>query len=169
MELELPNRQPRRLTGRGGPQLTLTFAAVKALLIEKHGLQGEVLVFLEDEDEPLNELLIVRQQAGPCGVKAHLHRCRHIAVAVTFNGETVHHQFGPGSTVARVKRWAAERKFGMSEEEASEHVLQIAGTLDRPSPGTHLGALAKCPNCRLDFDLMPDQRINGAPENGEEG
>jgi hypothetical protein len=50
----------------------------------------------------------------------------------------------------------------MTPEEASEHVLQILGTQDRPSPGTHLGALTKCPHCRLAFDLVPDQRVNGA-------
>lgn len=138
-----------------------SFSALKALLIEKHGLQGDVLLFLEDSDEPLDETLIVREHVGPAGLKAHLHRCRHIGVDVRFNSETVHHRFGPGATIARVKRWAAERQFGMTPEEASEHVLQIAGTQERPSPGTHIGALTSCPNCRLAFDLVPDQRVNG--------
>ena len=94
------------------------------------------------------ELPASRDHAGHAGIKAHLHRCRHVEVAVTFNGETVHHQFGPGTTVARVKTWAAERKFGMTPQEAGEHVLQITGTKDRPDPGTHLGAIAACPDCR---------------------
>jgi hypothetical protein len=139
-----------------------SFSTLKALLIEKHGLKGDVLLFLEDSDEPIDETLIVREHVGPAGVKAHLHRCRHIEVDVRFNSETAHHRFGPGATIARVKRWAAERKFSMTPEEASEHVLQIAGTQERPSPGTHLGALTSCPNCRLAFDLVPDQRVNGA-------
>jgi hypothetical protein len=140
-----------------------TFAVVKAAIIDKHGLAAEVLLFLEDGDEPIVETLIVREHVCPTGVKVHLHRCRHVEVAVTFNGETVHHRFGPGTTIARVKRWAAIDKFKMTEEEAGEHVLQIAGTQDRPAPGTHLGTLAVCPTCRLAFDLVPDQRINGAP------
>lgn len=140
-----------------------SFGAVKALLIDKHKLPPDVFVFIEDSDEPLDEVLIVREYVGPAGVKAHLHRCRHIEVTVTFNAETVSHHFGPGTTIARVKRWAAEHKFGMTEEEASEHVLQIVGTHDRPSPGTHLGALTSYPNCRLAFDLVADQRVNGAP------
>jgi hypothetical protein len=139
-----------------------TFGILKALLIEKHGLQGDVLIFLEESDEPFDEALIVREHVGPAGLKAHVHRCRHIEVNVRFNNETVHHRFGPGAIIARVKRWAAENKFGMTPEEASEHVLQILGTQDRPSPGTHLGALTSCPNCRLAFDLVPDQRVNGA-------
>src|SRR2546430_2641375 len=85
-----------------------TFAALKALLSTKHGLAGDLLIFLEDGDEPIEEVLVVREHAGPHGIKAHVHRCRHVEVAVTFNGETAHHQFGPGATVARVKRWAAE-------------------------------------------------------------
>src|SRR5262249_23601443 len=84
-------------------------------------------------------------------------RCPHfficpaapVEVAVSFNGETVHDRFGPGTTVARVKTWAAERKFGMTPQEAGEHVLQVAGTKDRPHPGTHLGSIAACPACRL--------------------
>lgn len=137
------------------------FAALRKVLAEKHGLAPDVLLFLEDGEEPVSEVLIVREHAGPAGVKVHVHRCRHVEVTVTFNGETVHHRFGPGTTVARVKRWAAEKKFGMSEEEATEHVLQIAGTQERPAPGTHLGTLATCPKCHVAFDLVPDQRVNG--------
>jgi acetylornithine deacetylase/succinyl-diaminopimelate desuccinylase-like protein len=139
-----------------------SFSAVKMMLAEKHGLGADVLLFIEDCDEPADEALIVDKHAGSCGVKVHVHRCRHIEVTVSFNGETVHHRFGPGSTIARVKRWSAGHKFGMSPEEASEHVLQISGSHDRPVPGTHLGVLAACPHCRIAFDLVPDQRVNGS-------
>jgi len=137
------------------------FRALKSILIEKHGLETDVLIFLEDSDEPVNELLMVREHAGRVGIKTHLHRCRHVEVTVTFNNETVRHRFGPGTTVTRVKLWAAEHKFKMSPEEASEHVLQISGTHERPAPGTHLGTLTMCPKCSVAFDLVPDQRVNG--------
>ena len=138
------------------------FGAVKALLVEKHGFHSDVLIFLEDTDEPVEEILIIRDHTGPAGVKAHIHRCRQVETAVAFNGETVRHPFGPGTTIARVKKWAAEHKFGMNAEEASEHVLQITGTHERPAPGTHLGSLATHTHCRISFDLVPDQRVNGA-------
>ena len=141
----------------------LSFAAVKAILIEKHRLGDDVLIFLEDEDEPVDEARAVGDHAGPRGVKSHVHRCRHIEVEVTYNGETVHHRFGPGTTIARVKRWAAEKEFGLGPDEAAEYVLQLAGSHDRPAPGVHLGALARCPHCRVAFDLVPDHRINGWP------
>ena len=144
-----------------------TFRNLKTLLVKKHGLESAVLVFLEDADEPIGEDAILREHSGGAGIKAHLHRCRKIDASVTFNAKTVQHRFAPGTTVARVKRWAAQDKFGMTPEEASEHVLQIAGTQNRPAPGTHLGALTSAPNCRLAFDLVPDQRVNGSP--GVEG
>jgi hypothetical protein len=53
-------------------------------------------------------------------------------------------------------------KFGMSEEEAGEHVLQIAGTHNRPAPGTHIGALVSHGQCRIAFNLVPEERVNGA-------
>jgi len=86
------------------------------------------------------------------------------ALTVTFNGESVERRFPPSATVARVKRWAAEKKFGMSEDEAGEHVLQIASTHDRPAPGTHIGSLTESKICNLAFDLVPDERVNGAAE-----
>ena len=121
-------------------------AVVKELIIGRHGLETETLIFIEDGDGP--------------EVKLHVHRCRHIKVSVAFAGKTIEHEFTPGNTVARVKRWATE-KFGMTPDDASEHLLQIAGTHDRPSAGAHLGSLTTRPSCHIAFDLLPDQRVNG--------
>jgi hypothetical protein len=139
-----------------------TVASVKALLIEKHGCETDILLFAEDREGVLEEHIVIRELCGPAGAKLHLHRCRHVAVSVNFAGKTVHHEFGPGTTVTKVKHWAAVTKFGMTAEEAGEHVLQIAGTKDRPAPGTHIGTLTGCPDCSVRFDLVPDQRVNGA-------
>ncbi len=139
-----------------------TFAIIKGRVAERHGFPVQMLfIFIEDADEPIDDTHAVRDHAGPTGVKLHVHRCQHIEVTVTFNGETVEHRFRPGATVARVKRWAAEDKFGMNDEEAGEHLLQVAGTHDRPPPGAHIGTLVASPHCRLAFDLVADQRVNG--------
>lgn len=140
----------------------VTFAALKALLAEKHGALQDAMLFLEDQDEPFDDSTLISEYAGAQGLKIHIHRCRHIEVAVTFNGETVDRRFPPSATIARVKRWAAERKFGMSDDEAGEHVLQISGTHDRPAPGTHIGTLTDGKVCALGFDLVADERVNGA-------
>lgn len=142
----------------------ISVGAVKMMILEKHGGDAAMLLFLEDGEEPLDEAVLIATLDCISGFKLHLHRCQHVEVAVTFAGETVHHSFRPGATIARIKRWAAERKFGMTEEEASEHRLQITGTHDRPAPGTHIGTLATCPTCRVSFDLVPDERVNGASQ-----
>jgi hypothetical protein len=146
-----------------------TIAAVKALILSKHGGEADVLVFLENGDEPLDEEIATHSLAGPTGLKLHLHRCRRVEVVVNFAGDTVERAFGPGVTVAHVKSWAAQHKFGMTKEEAGEHVLQIAGTQERPTPSTHIGTLATCPICRVAFDLVPNERVNGASELDCEG
>lgn len=140
-----------------------TFAVLKARLTEDHGCRPDVLVFLEDKDDPIADLAKIAEHATPQGLKVHLHRLRQVKVTVTFNGKTVEGEFCPSATIMRVKRWAAEKEFGMSADEAGEHVLQIAGTHDRPSPGTHIGALSDGKVRVLDFDLVPDERVQGAP------
>ena len=92
-----------------------TFGVLRALLVERHGIPDEALIFLEDSDEPVEEIILVREHAGHAGVKAHVHRCRHVEVAVTFNNQTMQHRFSPATTVARVKHWAAVTKFKMTE------------------------------------------------------
>lgn len=139
-----------------------SFVVLKSLLAEKNRIPDGVLVFIEDEDEPLDETALVKDCATATGLKVHLHRCRHVKVIVMFNGKTVDCHFAPSATIASVKRWAAEKEFGMSQDEASEHVLQITGTHDRPPPGTHIGALTDDKVDSLSFDLVPDERINGA-------
>ena len=140
-----------------------TFAALKARLAEKHGFRLDVRVFLEDEDDPIGDLTEIAKHATPRGLKVHLHRRRRVRVTVTFNGKTVERHFSPSATVARVKRWAAVREFGMSADEAGEHVLQITGTHDRPTPGTHIGALHDRRVRVVAFDLVPDERVQGGP------
>jgi hypothetical protein len=128
----------------------------------KHGISDTALLFLEDAEEPADLKRLLRDLASAQGLKVHLHRCHRIEVSVTFNG-TKEHSFSPGASVARVKRWAVEKAFPMSPEDAGEHVLQIAGTTERPSLSTHLGSLTACPGCRVRFDLVPHERVNGAP------
>jgi hypothetical protein len=57
-----------------------SFAAIKIAIIEKHGLGKETFIYLEDRDEPMDERCLVRDHAGHAGIKAHLHRCRHVEV-----------------------------------------------------------------------------------------
>jgi hypothetical protein len=139
-----------------------TLAALKERIKAKHAVGDDAALFVEDDDGDVDEAKTVGAIATPAGAKLHVHRCRRVLATVAFAGKLLEHKFGPGATVARVKHWAAQ-ELGMSQEDAGEHVLQITGTQDRPTPSTHIGTLAKCPACRVAFDLVPDERVNGAP------
>ena len=139
-----------------------TFAMLKSELIERHGVEPDAALFHEDEDEPIEVNIQVVEYLTPVGVKVHLNRCHCIKVGVNFNGETIEREFGPGTTIARVKRWVTEDKFGIPTNEAGEHVLQIVGEFDRPPAGTHVGTLAHCPDCAVMFDLVTDEKVNGS-------
>lgn len=140
-----------------------TVAQLKSLLHAKHGCDETSHLFLEEEDDPLENEVIISDLVCSGGLKLHFHRQRRVDVTVAFNGEEGSKRFSPAATVARVKRWAAKRKFEMSKEEAGEHVLQLSGTHERPNPGTHIGSLRMAGCHALAFDLVPDQRVNGHP------
>lgn len=134
-----------------------TVAAIKAALISED--EGEFLLFEEDADEPLLDHHLVRHHGD--GTKIlHRSRCARITLTVRYAGRTISRDFGPGSTLDRVKRWA-ERELGIDQTDAAEMSLQIAGTQDRPDGSTHIGSLVQtC--CELSLDLLPSDRINGA-------
>lgn len=138
-----------------------TVAGLKALIVDLHSDLAGAEVFLEDEDEPADPDLRLSKLNVRKGVKVHLHRCRHVAVHVAYNGRTVERRFPPSATIARIKKWAAEKEFRMGEDDAGEHVLQFAGSNDRPNPGVHVGTLAGS-GCSVSFDLVAIERVNGA-------
>lgn len=138
-----------------------TVSDFKKMISKNLGVTGHVYVFIEDTEEPVSDGTCLTDLGDTTGLKLHFHRQRRIEVCVTFNGEDVGRRFPPSATIKRVKRWFAKNKFDMTKEEAGEHVLQVSGTHERPHPGTHIGALAKCGCTKLEFDLVPDQRVNG--------
>lgn len=128
-----------------------------------HGLEanGEAVVFLEDQDEPLADAVQVESLAGKNGVRLHIHRCRRVSVKVTYSGRVIEHVFGPGRTIGAVKKWAA-KELGIAKEDMPELILQIAGTHEQPDMDVHIGTLVAYPACVIAFDLVPNPRIQGA-------
>lgn len=141
-----------------------SFGDLLGLLITKHDLAADTVLFVENEDEPADAKGLIGKKAGRGCVKVHVNRCRKVSVAVHFKDKTIRHEFAPSTTVARVKHLVAIKKLGMSEEEASDHHLQLAGTTTQPDPGTHLGALASCQKCKVEFDLVTTPKVNGFGE-----
>ncbi len=138
-----------------------TFGELRARLASQHGLKPDTLLFVEDDERPVDDAAHVAARGGERGVTVHAHRCRHVNVAVTFNNKTAEHLFSPASTVGHVKQWMAMHKFDMTKDDASEHVLQLAGTTTRPSPSIHVGALTDGKMCAVAFDLVAEERVNG--------
>jgi len=117
------------------------------------------LVFAHDGDTPLNLEAII-SSVGICHKhRVHIHRCCKVEVTLHFNEITEKHHFPPSAAVERVKREFV-KKIHMSPVDATEHVLQICGSTDRPEPDIHIGALIHgC--CLLCFDLVPIKRVEG--------
>jgi hypothetical protein len=132
-------------------------AAIKLGLPEPYRV--EALVFSEHGNEPLEREKALGNQGGEPKGRFIVHRCRKVEVTLHFNAETKHHAFVPAATVEHVKRWFVDT-IGMTPVDASEHVLQITGTKDRPDLDVHIGTLVSHP-CVLDLTLVPRKRIEG--------
>lgn len=134
-------------------------ALVKTLidsLVGRHPNIAEMLVFKEDDDEPLGEDHPLHGQANAV---FHLHRCRQIKVSVNYKADTYGRKFAPGTTIKRATKWAT-KEAGLDAAEAQEHVLQISGTRTQPPQNAHLGSLVTS-GCEIEFDLVRKQLVQG--------
>ena len=135
-------------------------ATVAALKADLAGSDDTLFhLFEEDVDTPLKDHDQVRDN-GEGSKVLHRNRCSRIHVIVHYAGQQALDNFGPGSTIDRLKRWS-ERKLGISEVDAAEMSLQITGATDRPDGSVHVGSLVTYPACSVSFDLLPTDRVNG--------
>jgi hypothetical protein len=119
-----------------------------------------VLIFVEGRDEPVTIDIVLREIGVGHRHRVHIHRCRHIATVIHFNEVTKEHAFVPHTTVGEVKKWFVG-KIDMSAVDASEHVLQLTNTTDRPPVDLQLGSLVTHHHCAVDFTLVPIKRVEG--------
>lgn len=152
-----------RCEGRTEPLLQethegTTVASLMAVLDQQHPSAGAHL-FEEDADEPLrahHQLMLGDHESKIL----HRARCRQVHVTVRYAGRTLQEEFGPGSTLSRIERWA-ERTLGIDPADAAHLSLQIAGSTERPPASTHIGSLVSSSSCAVAFDLLPSDRVNG--------
>jgi hypothetical protein len=128
-------------------------------LIPEHARHGDIRIFVEDVDEAVDGKRVADLKHGHA-VHVHVSRCHLVHASVRYAGKTITHDFGPSATIRRVKKWAGET-LGISEHDAAELVLQLAGSTDQPAPDKHLGVYAHCPACAVIFDLVATYRVNG--------
>lgn len=117
----------------------------------------EIFLFIEDDDDerPFDKLKHI-----PDGLRVHLHRLKGIDVVVRYAGRDVRRAFRPSATVGRVKNWSTH-ELGIAPSDASELMLQVSGTDNRPDADIHIGTLVQGSARVLVFDLVPSPRVNG--------
>ena len=136
-------------------------ATVEDLLnaVKSNGELGDELVFLENEEEPLDR----KSKLADCGIKEksfiHCHRCRQVLVTVNYNG-TQQKKFAPSATVARVLRWAI-KEFNLKGQDAEDKVLRTSANGQPLDPDTHIGSLTQPGVCSLNLYLTPLVLVEG--------
>jgi hypothetical protein len=143
---------------KGGAVRDIVAAARAAGLTVADGVE----LFLEDEESTVDMDAPIASTPIRHRGRIHVHRCRKVAVNVTFNGVQKQETFRPAATVKRVKRWAVGKNgFDLSDVDAAEHVLQLSGSSERPDEDIHVGTLVSPPQCSVSFDLVPKVRVEG--------
>lgn len=117
----------------------------------------ELFLFIEDDDD---EHPFGKHECLPEGICVHLHRLKVIDVIVRYAGRDVRRAYRPSATVGRIKQWST-RELGIAPSDASELMLQISGTDNRPDADVHVGTLVQSPQHCITFDLVPSPRVNG--------
>ena len=139
------------------PGREILAAAVRLGFAESH--LKDAHIFGTEGDAPLKLEVPLSKQGIGDKQRVHVHRCRKIEVTLHFNELTELMQFPPANTVDHVKKKFVHA-IHMSPVDATEHVLQLCGSEDRPEPDTQIGTLVSgC--CSLCFNLVPIKRIEG--------
>jgi hypothetical protein len=153
---------------------TLREALVRSGIIREGG--DEILVFVGECEEALVEPAEVENGSdahAPVDINltveileierhrhVHCHTCRHIAVEISFNGDTKHHKFSPATTIRTLTEWA-RRKFRLDPDASVDYVLEICDTTDKPRADKHLGELVKQGICNLCFTIVKEINPQG--------
>lgn len=142
----------------------LSHPAVVAVVAELSAGGRDVFVFVEEFEEPLPPVGPIGDHGVHHGHRIHLGHLRKVEVEIYFTHRVALHDFPPGTRVRRVKEWAAKH-FGLAGNDAIEHVLNLHGTAETPSPGAPLSTLLRHHHHhhhhKLAFDLVPAKRVEG--------
>ncbi len=160
------------IQGEGIPKITLVRVHLKDTVADlikvarEHGLStpegSEVFVFVENTDTPLALDAKIDEVGLISRSRVHIHCCKRVEVTVNFNADQLKSFFPPSATVAWIKKWAVGKDgFGMSDVDATEHLLQVCHSTDRPDEDMHIGTLVKASDSAICFDLVAKQRVEG--------
>ncbi|MER9829776.1 hypothetical protein NKJ51_15570 [Mesorhizobium sp. M0134] len=131
---------------------------VDALLVIARAVAGfeHAHVFEHDSDDPLTGIGDRR------AIVLLVHRCRHIAVEIRYDGDTKKHKFSPAATVLRILHWATGKQgFNLDANAAAKANLILPGA-DQPLPkDAMIGRYAGHADCAVTVDLTLKDFTNG--------
>jgi hypothetical protein len=120
----------------------------------------EILVFQEDEEDPLG---LEPGKVSTVGPRKSLvcHTCRRIAITVFYNGVYKDRQFSPNQRVGNVLHWVLQA-FGITGPDATGLDLRLEGRPDEDLPeNRRLGTFVDHGHCALALLLVAKPRVNG--------
>jgi hypothetical protein len=138
-------------------QLIDTITAASGL---KSNPDEKVLLFLEDNDEPLE----THRKLSECEIRhrhhVHCHRCHRIMVSVFYNEEK-HTTFPPSAMVKRVLKWAI-KEFKLTPADAADKILVLQGSAkDELQLDAHIGSFARPHQCSVNLCLTAPVEVHG--------
>jgi hypothetical protein len=121
----------------------------------------EALVFVEDQDEPIEHSRTMQEAGVQEGARVHVHTCRRIEVSCNYNGQTKKEKFAPTGRIRRVKDKFGD-EFKIDPLDLGNFTLLICGSQTEPDENTQIGSLTTYPKCELCFDLVKRENVQGA-------
>ena len=146
-----------KVPANGKVQDLIEIAKEKGLKLEAGQIPH---VWVEDKDDPLSPDQPLKIAGIQSRSRVQVHTCPRIHVKVNFQSRSEDHPFSPAANIRTIKQWA-DKKYGLSEVDASEYALQICGTSDRPADDIQVGSLVNSGQCQVCFDLIAKQRVEG--------
>lgn len=116
------------------------------------------------DQEQLNAPVDSRKQIEEFSSKRNCHlffySCRSVCVSVNYKCDTEHRHFSPHVKLKRILRWA-KRKFNLTDCEADSLILRLCEGNDRLRQHQRLGEVIRGACCKVCFDLVHDERVEG--------
>lgn len=125
------------------------------------GSHEEILIFVEDEPEPMGREHSARHFGLQHRHHVHCHKCHRIHVGILYNGVEKAHSFAPSTKVKRVLKWAVDA-FNLKGADAENKILRLAGPPQTElSNDAHLGSYAHAADCGVKLCLLAPIRFQG--------
>lgn len=112
----------------------------------------------DDSDDTINLDDKIAKHAVKNKIHIHVCRCKKVEVTVSYNGVEKTRKFPSSAKIRRILRWAL-KEFGISEEEAPEHILCLGE--EELNERDSIGLYVSWPECSITLLLVRKEAVNG--------